>query len=155
VRCNAVYLPHDGAVKDRNGRSAVDDLEAAGLRGRVRVVPRTPNVWDSINDLRVLLGRMYIDLEGCSEPWTLGEMEMPSGIDCLDFYTKKIEAQTGMITETPVHNQYSHGADAMRTFSEAYAKGMLPGTSEYAHPHGEVEVRRDPPAQRRRILVNR
>jgi phage terminase large subunit len=133
IRVTGVYLPHDGSRKDRQGRSAVDDLEAAGLSGRVRVVPRTPNIWDSINDLRVLMPRMYFDSVGCGEAWTLGEMEMPSGIDCLDFYTKKIEAQTGLIREEPVHNQYSHGADALRTFSEAYTSRLLEGTSEYAH----------------------
>ena len=52
---------------------------------------------------------------------------MPSGVDCLDYYTKKIEAQTGLITEVPVHNQYSHGADAFRTFVEAAKAGMLEG----------------------------
>ena len=141
-RIAKVYLPHDGARKDRQGRSAVDDLEAAGLRGRVSIVPRTPNIWDSINDLRALMARMYIDQAGCGEVWTLGEMDMPSGIDCLDFYTKKIEAMTGMITEVPVHNQYSHGADAMRTFSEAFSKGLLEGTSEYAAPQAGIGVSR-------------
>ena len=47
----------------------------------------------------------------------MGEMEMPSGLDCLDFYTKKEEATTGLIKDVPVHNQYSHGADALRTFA--------------------------------------
>jgi len=131
VRCACVYLPHDGARKDRAGRSAVEDLEAAGLARRVRVVTRTPNVWDSINDLRALMSRMWIDPSGCSEPWQLGDIDMPSGLDCLDYYTKKVEEQTGLIRDVPVHNQYSHGADAMRTFAEAFAKGMLDNRSDF------------------------
>jgi hypothetical protein len=132
VRCTCCYLPHDGARKDRQGRSAVDDLEAAGLARRVRIVTRTPDVWNPINDLRVLLDRMYINPEGCGDGWKLGELEMPSGLDCLDYYTKKLEVQTGLIKDVPVHNQYSHGADAMRTFAEAWGAGMLEGGSEYA-----------------------
>ena len=155
VRCTGVYLPHDGARKDRAGRSAVDDLETAGLNRRVRVVTRTPNVWDSINDLRSLMGRMYIDLNGCSEPWTLGDMEMPSGIDCLDYYTKKVETQTGLIRDVPVHNQYSHGADAMRTFAEAYGAGMLDQSSGMGGSPGFALVDMRPPAPPLRVNVRR
>ena len=123
-----VYLPHDGARQDRQGRTAKDDLEAAGIK-RIKVVPRTPNLWDSINHCRALMPRMFINQGNCSEPWMLGEIEMPSGIDCLDFYTKKEEAQTGLIQDVPVHNQFSHGADALRTFAEAHRLGMVEGTS--------------------------
>ena len=158
VRVHTVYLPHDGTRQDRHGSTAMGDLEAAGLRGRVRTVVRTPKLWDSINDVRAMLARVYIDSEGCGEGWTLGENEMPSGIDCLDFYTKKIEAQTGIITEIPVHNQYSHGADAFRTRVEAQKNGLIQGgLSAYeSKPFGhEIRVTREPPRQasgRRQIL---
>jgi LDH2 family malate/lactate/ureidoglycolate dehydrogenase len=85
-------------------------------------------------------------------------MDMPSGIDCMDFYTKKIEATTGLITETPVHNQYSHGADAFRTFVEALKRGLLEGRSavEQNIRNTSIQVNREPmAAQRRKILVNR
>ena len=153
VHVGTVFLPHDGNVQDRNGRTCKDDLEEAGIK-RIKVVPRTPNIWDSINDLRALLPRVYINSEGCSEGWTLGEVEMPSGIDCLDFYTKKIEASTGLITEVPVHNQYSHGADAARTFSEAYSKRMLEGTSIFAETgrRGQLNVSRERVTPEARVL---
>ena len=131
VHVGTVFLPHDGNRLDRQGRTAKDDLEEAGIK-RIKIVPRTPHLWDSINDFRALLPRVYINQANCTVPWMLGENEMPSGIDCLDFYTKKVEASTGLITEVPVHNQYSHGADAARTFSEAYSKRMLEGTSIFA-----------------------
>ena len=157
VRVTLVCLPHDGARKDRHGMSAKDDLEAAGLLGRVRIVDRTPNVWDSINDVRAVLPQCYISQAGCGEGWTLGEMEMPSGIDCLDYYTKKVEAQTGLIREEPVHNQYSHGADAFRTFVEAMKRGLLEGRSvmEQNMRNTKIEVNREAPSARRKILVNR
>jgi len=147
VRVHTVYLPHDGTRQDRHGVSAKDDLEAAGLRGRVRTVIRTPKLWDSINDVRAMLSRVWIDAEGCSQGWTLGENEMPSGIDCLDFYTKKVEAQTGMITEIPVHNQYSHGADAFRTFVEAQKNGLIDGgmsAYERSTHRDSIKVSREP-----------
>ena len=128
--------------------SAKDDLEAAGLLGRVRIVDRTPNVWDSINDVRAVLPQCYISQEGCGQGWTLGEMEMPCGIDCLDYYTKKIEAQTGLITEVPVHNQYSHGADAFRTFVEAMKRGLLEGRAPVENAMRQVR----PPFS---VLANR
>lgn len=126
-----VYLPHDGTRQDRQGRTAKDDLQEAGIKN-VKVVPRTPNLWDSINDVRALMRRMFINAPLCGEGWVLGEMDMPSGIDCLDYYTKKEDAQSGMILDVPVHNQFSHGSDALRTFSEAHTKGMLDGISVIA-----------------------
>lgn len=148
VPVGTVYLPHDGNREDRKGQTAKDDLEAAGIK-RIKIVPRTPHLWDSINNCRALMARMYIDQERCSVPWMLGEQEMPSGIDCLDFYTKKQEAQSGLILDVPNHNQYSHGCDALRTFCEAYAQGMLEGTSVYAASGKNITVSRDQETPRR------
>ena len=160
--CNVgtVYLPHDGSRKDRQGRSAEDDLRDAGIK-RIKIVIRTPNLWDGINTLRALMPRMYVNQAGCSEPWQLGELEMPSGIDCLDYYAKKEDATTGMILEVPIHNQYSHGADALRTFAEAFAQagGLLEGTSEFARSGArhDIRVSREPvdTVRRNRITVSR
>jgi hypothetical protein len=54
---------------------------------------------------------------------------MPTGIDCLDYYRKKEAVTSGVILDQPVHDQYSHGADALRTMAEAYRQGMIEGTS--------------------------
>ena len=108
-----VFLPHDGSAQDRNGRSAKDDLMTAGI-ARCKVVDRTPNLWNSINDVRDTFGRFWIDEARCDldtkvgtlpdgSPWTL-----PSGLDCLDLYTKK-ERTDGIPGEEPDHNAYSHG----------------------------------------------
>ena len=129
-----VFLPHDGAQKDRHGKTAEDDLREAGIK-RIKIVPRTPVLWDSIKHLRALFPRILIDQERCGvetsmgltpsgEPWII-----PSGIDCLDFYTKKEDMSTGIVTDTPVHDQYSHGADGLRTFAEASRLGMVDGMS--------------------------
>ena len=126
VACN--YLPHDGARRNQVGKTMVDYLKDGGLT-RIKVVPRTPNLWDSINVLRTLLPRMYINHGPCSQTWRLGDVEMPSAIDCLDYYSKKEDASTGIIKDIPVHDQYSHGCDGLRTMAESFTRGMIDGTS--------------------------
>ena len=147
-----VYLPHDGSRQDRHGKSAKDDLMAAGI-ARVKVVERTPDLWESINDVRDTFNRFYIDEDRCAVETYVGTLPdgaswtLPSGLDCLDLYSKK-ERTDGVPGEEPDHNQYSHGADALRTFIEALKKGMIAGTSPTArdarlHP---VNVLRGPGA---------
>lgn len=147
-----IFLPHDGERKDRKGRTAVDDLKEAGIRN-IKIVHRTPSLWDSINHLRKLFPRLIIDQAGCGETWKLGEMEMPSGIDCLDYYTKKVEESSGLIQDVPVHNQYSHGADALRTMAEAHRLGMIEGTSMTARENRDrpVKVLTGPGAHNRHV----
>ena len=131
-----VYLPHDGSHQDRNGRTARDDLLAAGI-ARVKVVDRTPNLWDSINDVRDIFTSFWIDEQRCDIETKVGtladgsEWTLPGGLDCLELYSKK-ERTDGIPGEEPDHNAYSHGADALRTFSEAFKRGMLEGTSPVA-----------------------
>jgi hypothetical protein len=131
-----VYLPHDGSHQDRNGRTARDDLMAAGCQ-RVKTVDRTPHLWDSINDVRDIFTRFWIEEERCAVETRVGTLPdgtdwtLPSGLDCLDLYSKK-ERTDGIPGEEPDHNAYSHGADALRTFVEAFKLGMLDGTSPTA-----------------------
>jgi phage terminase large subunit len=140
------FLPHDGAQRNQVGKTYQNYLEDAGLKN-IEIVQRTPDKWIGIQAMRVLLGKTYIDPRGCGDTWTLGDLEMPSGLDCLDYYHKKEDASTGLIRDVPVHDQYSHGADAIRTFAEAYQNGMLEGTSKTAQesrsggPNGPVVVR--------------
>lgn len=132
-RVRNVFLPHDAANRNAVGKTHVDYLADAGIdRNRIKVVHRTPNQWDSINVLRDLFHRIYINSTECEKPWKLGELEMPSGVDCLDYYSKKVDESTGIIQDVPIHDQYSHGADALRTFAEAYRLGMIEGTSAIA-----------------------
>ncbi len=148
-----VFLPHDGSAQDRNGRTTKDDLMAAGIR-TVKIVPRTPNLWNSINDVRDTFSRFCIDEVRCDIPTPVGtladgtEWILPSGLDCLDLYSKK-ERTDGIPGEEPDHNQYSHGADALRTFIEAFSHGLIEGTSATAKEHRNkpVKVLRGPGPQ--------
>jgi hypothetical protein len=97
VRCN--YLPHDADKHDPgSGKTYRDHLKEAGM-DRIKVVPRTPDEWVGINVARTLFPRFYINSTKCCAPWTMGEMEMPSGVDCLDYFHKKEDATSGFIRD--------------------------------------------------------
>jgi phage terminase large subunit len=124
------YLPHDADTRDRgSGKTYTQSLLDAGLRDCV-VVPRTPDIWLGINSTRELFPRLHIHATNCNErPKGEGERTLPSGLDCLEYYHRKEVNQNGIIGEQPVHDEFSHGADAIRTMGEAYRLGMLEGTS--------------------------
>ena len=125
----ANFMPHDANARDKGTcKSYVVTSQDAGLRN-IRVVHRTPDVWLGINELRTMLPRCYIHAVNCAEVYKDQFITIPSGIDCLDNYHKQEETSGGIIREEPVHDQYSHGASALRTMSEAYRNGMIEGTS--------------------------
>lgn len=140
------YLPHDVDTRERSsGKSYKDALIVAGLRAPdMKVVPRTPDVWLGINHLRGLLPRAYIHSTNCGTVAQYGQLTIPSGLDCLEFYHKREQTMSGgVIYEDPVHDQHSHGADALRTFAEADRQGMLEGSSFIA---------RDTQSKKRQVL---
>jgi len=132
----AHYLPHDGAQHDQHGKSTRDYLLDAGLRN-VKIVHRTPSVWDSIGHLRGMFSRIYINSVKCTvgyqPPGSMADgsplAEVPSGVDSLDYYSKKEDTVNNIITDVVVHNQYSHLCDALRTMAEADRSKMLEGMS--------------------------
>lgn len=135
VRTN--YLPHDADKRaPGTARTFRADLVTAGIPdSQIRVVPRTPDIWLGINSVRGLLKRMWIHSVNCArELKTELGSTIPSGIQCLDFYRKKVTQSTGGggIFEDPVHDIYSNGSDAIRTMGEAWRQGMLEGSSSSA-----------------------
>ena len=66
------------------------------------MVPRH-RVDDGINAVRAILPRCWFDIER-TEP----------GIECLRQYRTKVDDATGAVAGGPLHDQYSHGADAFR-----------------------------------------
>ena len=140
------FLPHD-ATHERRGGSWKTDLNNAGL-SHITIVPRTPDIWLGINELRTLLLRCYIHKTNCSKTFGNSDTSPPSGIDCLEYYHKKEEVDRHVIYEKPVHDEFSHGADALRTMSEAHRLGMIEGTSFVAREsrHTPHKVLRGPSA---------
>lgn len=120
--CLRHFLPHDANQKHA-GVTWVDQLTAAGLRDIVRV-PRVPAIWTGINALRNILGRFRFHID-CDKDIERGETRYPSGLACLEAYKRKVEAAGGKIVEEPVHDEFSHGASALRTIAEAHMRKML------------------------------
>ena len=99
---DTLWLPHDAENKTlaANGRSIEQIVRGAGYK--TRIIPRTPIV-DSINAARTMFNNCWFDRENCYE-----------GLQCLRHYRYEVDPETGMFSKNPLHDQYSHGADAFR-----------------------------------------
>jgi phage terminase large subunit len=97
---DTLWLPHDAAAKNLGtGRSIEEIVRSAGHK--VQILDRVP-VTDSINAARTIFNRCYFDRENCDE-----------GLQCLRHYRYDVD-EDGSWSQKPLHNQYSHGADAFR-----------------------------------------
>jgi phage terminase large subunit len=94
------FIPHDGASKHfLTGKSTKEVMEKMGRK--VSVLPRT-DISEGIKLARIIFNRVYVD-----------DTKADVLIDCLQNYKYGINAATGAFTQ-PVHDDYSHGADAFR-----------------------------------------
>ena len=129
------YLPHDAETRDRgSGKSYVGELKAGGMVN-IRVVPRTPDVWLGIGHTRDVLPHCWFHKTNCDSPRNTdgtphvagtSEEDFPSGVACLEGYSKDVGAAAGMrLREMPKHDLFSHSCDAFRTFGEAWARQMV------------------------------
>jgi phage terminase large subunit len=96
------FVPHD--MQNREYTSGVDRITTARQLGYpMLAVPRTP-VDEGIQAVRSTLNQCSFDAKLCER-----------GIKCLDFYRKKWNESLKVYYDTPLHDQWSHGADAFRT----------------------------------------
>lgn len=103
-----MYLPHDGTRKSiGSDQSAASTLFDAGYE--VRIVERTPDKALSIERARLSIPLCYFDRDMCA-----------AGILCLDGYHKEWDEKHSVWKKMPVHDQFSHGADAFMTFADGY-----------------------------------
>ena len=94
-----MYLPHDGQTKDfKYGTSAEEIMRRHGWD--VRIVPRL-DVESGIKLARINFHRCYFD------------KSTERLIECLKHYRRSINATTNE-PGAPLHDEYSHGADAFR-----------------------------------------
>jgi hypothetical protein len=136
------YAPHDANNRGLTGKTWVDAMAEAGIRN-VTVVPRTPDVWIGIQHLRSLLPRFYFNADTCEKDIELPSGRIiPSGLGAIEGYHTVVEASGGAIKENPVHDEASHGSDALRTFAEAHQRGMLDDVTTTARKsmRGPVKV---------------
>jgi len=104
------YLPHDAQSKTlaSNGRSIEQLLKAAGRT--VKIVPKL-GIEDGINAARTVFPNCFFDEEKCAD-----------GIHSLRRYRYEVDPDTGMFSRKPVHDDYSHGADAFRYLAVSLSK---------------------------------
>lgn len=94
------YLPHDGFSKDfKTGKSAEEILNALGRR--VQQIPKM-DVEGGIKAARSVFSRLYLDKDKTARL-----------VECLKRYRRQIN-QTTNEPGAPLHDEYSHGADAFR-----------------------------------------
>lgn len=99
---DTIWLPHDAenTTLAAAGRSIADIVRQANYK--VQIVPRTP-IADSINAARTLFSKCYFDRENCYQ-----------GLQCLRHYRYDVDPDTKQFSKSPLHDIYSHGADAFR-----------------------------------------
>lgn len=97
---DTIWLPHDGAAKSLGtGKSIEEIVRATGLK--VQILDRVP-ITDSINAARTIFSRCYFDRKNTEE-----------GLNCLRHYRYDVD-EHGTFSQKPLHDIYSHGADAWR-----------------------------------------
>ncbi len=141
-RCTAAILPHDCSTNDRHLTTWVDDFRAAGYT--CKRVPRTRDKWQSIDNTRDLL-RNCIFHARCSEP-TIPDGETtryPSGLDSLKLYSTAPPGASGTLHNEPLHNIYSHAADALRTFADAVELGLVSSDLGWQKNLRHTPIKRD------------
>jgi hypothetical protein len=123
-----IILPHDGGRKSmESGRTLVDVLREMGF-ANVQTIPKISSVWAGINYVRDTFPYLYFDRLAISEKFSRGSKEFPSLLECIENY-HQAETAGGMMTSLePVHDDYSHGCDALRTFAEGWQRGMISRT---------------------------
>ena len=94
------FLPHDGFAK-RHQTGKTDATVLEGLGWSVVKTPQT-DVESGINRAREIFGRVYFNKTGSERL-----------IECLKRYRRHINQATNE-PGAPVHDEYSHGADAFR-----------------------------------------
>lgn len=96
----SLWLPHDGAHKDyKTGKSAQQIMQEQGWQ--VEIVPIAP-VEQGLRAARMAFSRVYMDKSNTDRL-----------LQCLRRYRRGVPTTTGE-PGNPVHDEWSHGADAFR-----------------------------------------
>jgi len=111
------YAPHDIKVKELGtGLTRLEQMEKLGVR--MEIVPKL-FIQEGIDLIRSLFNMFYIDQNRCDVL-----------IKHLKSYHKKWNDKLGCYSETPEHDQASHGCDAMRYLAAIYAQEKPLSNSE-------------------------
>jgi hypothetical protein len=129
-----VLLPHDGGRKSlETGKTIVEKFQELGFRN-TQYVPRIPRVWNGINHVKETFPYLYFDKRAIEKPHKRGTKEFPSFRECVENYHQAPDKNNQMMSMEPVHDEFSHGCDALRTFCEAWQGGHISKTFGRAVP---------------------
>lgn len=109
------FLPWEADEANTQSIKAVDEFRRV-LGPQVLVVPRVRTVWDRIGLLRGLLPRCMFHAERCR-----------TGMEHLSRYRAERESASGLARDVPVHDRYSHAADALGQMAQAMQAGLIEG----------------------------
>lgn len=125
------FLPHDAEIREKGtGLSYRQQLTKYGITN-VIIVPRTPQIFIGIDEVRRRLPRMWFHSR-CDEVVKnrMGD-ELPGGVGRLESYRKKPNPAGG-VQGLPVKDGIcDHTADALRTYGEASAQNLIVGATIY------------------------
>lgn len=102
------YLPHDVEQHELiAGVTRKATLESSGVRPII-VAPRQ-NPSERINATKIMFPRFLFDKAKCGP-----------AVERLKMYRREYDAERKVFRDKPYHDQYSHGADSLGTFCQAF-----------------------------------
>ena len=136
------WIPHDGGNRTiaAAGNSVIDILKRLGRKAQL-VSETRPNVEHGIQLARMMFPRIYMDDQDVPRNGT-GYRGCRRLLDCLKRYRRAIPTTTEE-PGSPVHDEYSHGADAFRYM--AMVVDQMRNDDEFNPRSIKVPVRRMTP----------
>jgi hypothetical protein len=121
------FLPHDCEITDKgSGKTFLQQLVECGIpRKKIAVVPRIPDTWVGIDEVRRILPNCWFHARTDEPVFSETGSKLPSGVGRIEGYRKKLDKSTGTLRDVPVHDFCSHTADALRTYAEALANNLV------------------------------
>lgn len=119
-RWGSDYLPHDGRTRNfQTGKSTEELLRAMG---RNPIVLAQTSVEEGIKAARMVFPRCYFD-----------KINTARLVECLKRYRRDTHTKTNEPT-IPLHDEYSHGADAFRYLGQAVESMAASFATAYTPP---------------------
>lgn len=120
------FLPHDAALRrmgvDTDTNKTIEEMLQALMPGqRIVIVPRISNIAAGIQAVRNQLAGCWFDETACAE-----------GLKRVASYRKRWDRVNGRWSDEPVHDDASHGTDALRGFAQAAEAGETFGSGFFA-----------------------
>ena len=120
------HPPHDINVREMGtGKSRKETAANLGLKFEEPVA--CVSLADDIDTTRLFLAKCWFD-----------ETRTKRLIECLRHYRKSYNQKLDQFTSTPVHDGYSHGADAFRTLAVRHKPPTAPRKPVVVRRHGGV-----------------